>query len=288
MSVWEERNIPVLKSGSCGKNCTWALNDRVGMLVISGSGPLYTPWEEIEFPDYHDDYHYYNVSPWGSEWGSSMLHTLIIEDGVTAIDARAFACCTALEQVQLPETLESIGDRAFDNCSALKTLVLPDRLSDIQETSIQACSALTHLYIGARTRFAREDQDLFLFCKKLREITVSAENPYYICRDGILYARGASGEPEKLLWCSAAVTGTVRVPDTVKRIGGGAFCAAAELEKLYIPDSVTEFGGTINRQSQRLTVYVEKGSAADLQRERIFAPKTKVRYESGFSGFFHK
>lgn len=288
MRIWEELCVPIQVSGACGSDCTWALNRDAGLLVISGSGAMHTPWEEIEYPDYHDDYNSYNVSPWGSEWGSSMLHTLFIEEGVTEIDARAFENCSALTSVWLPETLEAIAERAFDGCRSLRTLVLPNSLSSLSADRIKGCTELTHLHLGARTKISGVEEGLFIFCGKLTQLMVSAENPYYVCRDGVLYELGERGEPEKLLWCSPAVTGTVHVPDSVHMICAGAFCGCTRLDELHIPCSVTEFGGRLNWRSDPFTVYVEKGSAADVQRERIYAVKTKVRYESGLFGFLHK
>ena len=286
MSVWEELNIPIKELGTCGKSCTWALNTSAGVLVISGTGAMHTPWQEESFPDYHDDYHYYNVSPWGSEYGSSMLRRLIIEEGVTEVDAKAFAYCSGLESVSLPSTLEVIERRAFYGCDALQELILPDNLCALGEEWTGGCAALHHVHLGAKTKLP-EEGDLFPFCSKLTEVTVSAENPYYIVHNGLLLQRDEQGAYSRLLWCAADAK-CVYVPETVKAIEKDAFFGCPKLKQLHIPASVQVLPDRITVRNEDLTVFVERDSEADRRREMFTERKNKVRYESGLFGFLHK
>ena len=285
MSVWEELNIPVKEQGACGVNCKWALNASAGVLVISGTGAMHTPWEEVLFPDYHDDYHCYEASPWGSEHGSYMLHRLVIEEGVTAVDAKAFAHCSGLESVSLPSTLEAIEKRAFYGCDALQELILPDEVCALGKDWISG-KTLQHVHLGAKSKLTA-DEDVFPFCSALSQVTVSAENPYYTVQDGMLLQRDAEGEYSRLLWCSVEAE-TVHVPETVRSIAKDAFFSCRKLRKLYIPASVEELGEGITVRNEKLRVYVVPNSAADRRREIFTACKNKVRYESGLFGFLHK
>lgn len=65
---------------------------------------------------------------------------------ITAISARAFVGCTALTEVDLPNTLTSVGNDAFAGCSSLRTLYIR---SDIKNTYLGAFygAAIHNLHI---------------------------------------------------------------------------------------------------------------------------------------------
>ncbi len=57
-----------------------------------------------------------------SPLGEDTITKIVIPEGVTTIEAYAFAGLTALEEVVFPTTLTKIGINAFDGCTSLKTL----------------------------------------------------------------------------------------------------------------------------------------------------------------------
>ena len=46
--------------------------------------------------------------------------------------------CTALQEVQLPDTLESIKSNAFENCSSLQRMHLPAAVSELSAMHFRA------------------------------------------------------------------------------------------------------------------------------------------------------
>ena len=89
---------------------------------------------------------------------------------VTAIGDDAFAGCTALTTVELPNTLEVIGYRAFEasgltqitlpssvtdiylnaflNCSAIESIKISDGITSVADMLFSSCAALTTLELG--------------------------------------------------------------------------------------------------------------------------------------------
>ena len=71
--------------------------------------------------------------------GDNTIKKIVIPEGVTAIEAYAFAKLTALEEVQLPSTLTRIGLGAFYNCKNLKKINL-ENAKFINERAFYNCA----------------------------------------------------------------------------------------------------------------------------------------------------
>ena len=88
------------KSGTCGANLTWTLNDSTGTLTIEGSGAM-------------NDYdHYFNsTAPWYRD--NANILTVAIGDGITYIGTYAFYNCSGLTSITIPNSVTVIGRQAF-------------------------------------------------------------------------------------------------------------------------------------------------------------------------------
>lgn len=113
------------RSGSCGTNAAWTLED--GTLTISGSGAM---------TDYSDG----DFAPWYSDRES--IHTLVIAEGITHIGNLSFYQCSALTAVTLPESVVSIGNIAFSQCTGLCTVSFGSALTSIGKSAFEGCTSL--------------------------------------------------------------------------------------------------------------------------------------------------
>ena len=88
-------------SGKCGDDLTWTL-DGDGTLTIKGSGDMYcygsTPADERDEEDEGEP----DPSPWNS---NAKVKKVVFEGKVTSIGNYAFAYCTGLTSVTIPEHL---------------------------------------------------------------------------------------------------------------------------------------------------------------------------------------
>ena len=120
--------------------------------------------------------------------GNEEIKEVIVPEGVTAIDDRAFQGCINLKKITLPSTLTyigasvfagcknleeiviprkvtSIGYCAFNNCEKLKKVVLPDSLKEIEWGAFSECEVLEEINIPKSvTKIAKKT---FNGCKKL-------------------------------------------------------------------------------------------------------------------------
>ena len=73
--------------------------------------------------------------------GSSAISVLIIADSITVIEDGAFADCSSLIKVDMPEGIERIGGGAFNNCDLLETVELPWNV-ELGQDAFGDCEAL--------------------------------------------------------------------------------------------------------------------------------------------------
>ena len=153
---WWEENAP--KEGSCGAGLTWKLNDKKGILTISGTGSM---------DDYESDS---TDAPWITF--AENIESVVIQNGVTSIGNYAFYCCDYLENVTIPTSVTSIGDSAFSDCGSLVSVIIPTSVTSIGIyafsnsglTSITIPDSVTTIGYGA-----------FESCNSLTSVTIPSD-----------------------------------------------------------------------------------------------------------------
>ena len=73
------------------------------------------------------------------------LSKVLIGQGLTKIEDGAFASCTSLDNVVLPDTIEEVGRYAFSKCSGLSSISFGQALTFINEKAFQNCISLRKL-----------------------------------------------------------------------------------------------------------------------------------------------
>lgn len=79
----------------------------------------------------------------------SSLGSIIIPEGVTRIGNNAFSSCHMLRSVIIPEGVKSIGSNAFYNCQCVTAIVLPNGLETIEFSAFSFCPLLKDIYCYA-------------------------------------------------------------------------------------------------------------------------------------------
>ena len=111
--------------------------------------------------------------PGGMFSGCSNLKAVENIKEVTSIGSRAFAYCSKLDNVILPDGLESIGHSEYSHCFAycrnLKTIQFPPSLKYIGGSAFYGCSSLEKISLPGLDRI---DQNAFSGCTSLKEIRI--------------------------------------------------------------------------------------------------------------------
>lgn len=94
----------------------------------------------------------------------------VIANNVTSIGDSAFARCTSLTSITIPDSVTSIGDFAFSDCTSLTGIEIPDSVTSIGSAAFQYCTSLTNIAIS--NSVTKIDTSTFQYCTNLSSITI--------------------------------------------------------------------------------------------------------------------
>lgn len=204
--------------GECGENLIWQLNTETVTLTINGSGDMYN--------------FAVGASPWFSY--SDYLEYVNIGDSVTSIGNKAFHECTSIKSVHIGNSVTFIGEFAFAGCSRLHKVHISDSVKAIKKCAFEYCESLRDITIPKSVEEIQ--RDVFYESNKLESIVVDPENEKFDSRDncnGIVLTKS----DKLIIACKKTV-----VPNTVKIVGFGSF-ADIDIESVDIPNSVKRIEG---------------------------------------------
>lgn len=144
------------RSGTCGGNLTWELNDDYTVLTVRGTG---------EMDNYGSDY---NTAPWHAY--CEEIKEVILNDGITRIGDWAFFMCRNMDAPTIPNTVQSIGDGAFCGCSSMQSFDIPSSVESIGNKAFEGCERLTYVHIGEGVK--ELGQEAFWMCSGLTSVVI--------------------------------------------------------------------------------------------------------------------
>ena len=192
--------------GQCGKTVWY--NQIGDALYIYGSGSMYnyngyscysdngdTPWknEAITFVDIKKGvttvgqgafYYSCDISSYRDDT-NKYLTTVRLPDGLLTVDESAFAYCTVLKSINIPDSVSFLGRYAFRDCRSLETLSM--NVDTVSSYCFEFCTSLKeitfgpNLYTIANTVFDKGTTN-----KEILKITFLGDAPYF---DSITFNR---------------------------------------------------------------------------------------------------
>ena len=173
------------KSGTCGDNVTWTLDDD-GTLTISGTGAM-NNYSVVGSPFYRKtEIKKVVINSGVTSIGSGLfsdcsnLTNITIPNSVTSIGKSVFRGCTSLTKITIPNSVTYIGSGLFCNCSNLTNITIPNSVTSIGNSTFQDCKSLTNITIPNSVTSIGDYA--FLNCSNLTSITIK-KSLYEQCKD---------------------------------------------------------------------------------------------------------
>ena len=265
------------KSGSCGDNVTWTLDDE-GTLTISGTGAM-SDAAFYQRTDIKKVVIESGVTSIGKEAfrNCTSLTKISLPNSVTSIEEAAFQSCKLLAEVSMPNSVTSIGDSAFVNCSSLKSITISNSVTSIGKEAFNFCPSLSSITIPASVTSI--GKDAFRNCTKLSSITIKkslyeqcknafpdissdifhfydgtcGDNVFWTLDDeGTLTISGEGAMSDAAFYQRTDIKKVV-IESGVTSIGDSAFSRCESLISITIPNSVTSIGNYAFAYSTSLT-----------------------------------
>ena len=162
---------------------------------------------------------------------------------VTSIGDYAFANCSGLTSVTIPDGVTSIGDYAFYFCLRLTSVTIPDGVTTIGEYAFSYCTGLTSVTIpGSVTSIGN---DAFYFCTGLTSVDIA---------DGVTsIGNGAFS------WCSGLTSVTFQGAEP-PTFDGDRFLDCPRLGTISLSADMTE---------EQLTAWENSLTKLEINKEKI-------------------
>ena len=172
-------------------------------------------------------------------FSSTSLEDITMPDGLETINTGAFNGCKGLNSVEMPQTVKEIGMFAFQNCAKITNVVIPDQVKELESFVFGYCINLRNVYIGASVD--EIDGSAFSGCTSLQSFVVSKDNNTYTAEGGILYSKDLTA----LVRCPLALySDEMILGDEVRVIESNAFQNCKNIKKFKLPESLKEIGSS--------------------------------------------
>lgn len=190
------------------------------------------------------------------------LSSIEIPDGVIALEVGIFHNCFSLEDVILPDSLQYIGEEAFRYCTSLSEINMPENLITIEREAFSYCGLDTVYFPEGVVKIG---SSAFSGCENLSKISIPGSVQFVgyqpfsntlwiknleecVVVNDILIAAPQYGNvkiPEGVLYIGEGVfeeshIKKIEIPDSVEKIGYGAFYNCIELEEVTLPNNLKE------------------------------------------------
>ena len=112
----------------------------------------------------------------GKSTNGHTIKNLVISEGIKKIELLAFAKCTNLETVKLPESLTDLDMQTFIQCSKLKSINIPSKITSIRSCTFQE-TGFTEIDLPENVKYI--DSRALGICSNLKKVRVYSKDINY-------------------------------------------------------------------------------------------------------------
>jgi hypothetical protein len=183
---------------------------------------------------------------------------------VEQIVDEAFAICTGLTTITLPQSINKIGRAAFANCENLKAINIPQNVTTIEEGTFVNCLSLEDIHISENVTIL--SNEAFENCRSLTKIeipnsiTFVGDFVFSGCNALTAFQGKLATNDGKCLVINGELKSfapygltTYNIPTYITSIGNSAFAYCRNLTNIVIPDNITSIGNSAFISCSNLT-----------------------------------
>ena len=196
--------------------------------------------------------------------GKKNITKILLPRSIQSIGSSAFCGCESLQEIYLPNGIEEIGDEAFTDCKALKSVDIPVSLKCLSQGIFKRCFSLEYVYGGKGV--TEINDEAFSNCRQLKEVKFGkhiysiGQYAFYRCEN---LKRMVVKGPLKTIK-SHAFDGSsisfVLLPDALEKIEEAAFFSCEALSQIIIPEKTKYIGNYAFAHCPKLTKVLFKGT----------------------------
>lgn len=162
---------------------------------------------------------------------------------ITSIGREAFAGCSNITSVSIPDSITSISRYAFYDCSGLTSLIIPNTVTNIDFFAFGNCSNLESItlpFVGKKGD-GSSDNNFFGYIFGAQRYS---ENENYIPTGlkNVVITDSETVNARAFFGCSSITS--ITLPNDVVSIGTDSFKGCSNLTNFDMPESVTKIGSS--------------------------------------------
>ena len=170
------------------------------------------------------------------------LTDITLPDSVNSIEGFAFQGCTALTSVNLPASLNTIGRYSFDQCEDLCNVQLSDNVTTIRDHAFNKCKSLTRITIP--NSVIEIEENAFAFTGLIdvvipTSVKTLAVDVFAHCEDLKSLTILCPITVKNIFWNNSSSLETVTLGAGIKKIDEGNFDDSVKVIK--VPAKKTEY-----------------------------------------------
>ena len=146
------------------------------------------------------------------------------------VGAKAFAACTNVTSIDIPDTVTELGEGVFMNCSALTTVDLPASITTLPNNTFSGCKALASIEL--KEGLENITGDVFSGCSALTSITFPASLKSITTNGSGVFAN-----------CSSLESVEFPAGAIVSNVSANVFVNCNKLTSITLPSSVASLSG---------------------------------------------
>ena len=197
----------------------------------------------------------------------TMLETIRIPEG--CIELSGFNGCTNLKRIAIPNSVKKIGHRAFEKCTGIELLTIPEGVEELGNYAFSQCENIRDIILPSTIK--NIGNYAFCGCKKLEKIVLPVS----------LVELGESA------FAACTKISLIKLPSSLKRIGKNVI-DGTRIKTIMLPKGITKLDDQTfqderrKASNQKYTYIVARNSYAEKHFQKLGIKHEIMSMTSGF------